>query len=96
MANTAQIDMQEALQRIKRINESMVKINEGCKKLLVTLEESSEKTNLKSVDAIKAAFEEVGRIVKVMEETMQNVVYATEKYVEEVSGIDEEDSSIYD
>lgn len=95
MANVASIDMQEALTRIKRINESVVKINEGCKKLCVTLEESSAKTNLKSVEAIHTAFAEVGRNVSIMEENMNNVLYATEKYVEEVAAIDEEDNSIY-
>lgn len=96
MGYNASIDPEEAVARVKRINESVVSMNEGCKKILETLSEASEATNLKSVDAIHKSFAEVSKNMDTLKENMENVVSATEKYAAEVTDIDDEDMSIYD
>ena len=94
MAN-AQIDMEEAYKRVSNINDGLTKIEEGCHKLLDVLTEASEETNLKSVDSIKRAFDELSTTMSKLNQVMEETCIATKKYADEVAEIDAEDNSIY-
>lgn len=92
----AQIDLAEAYKHVSAINDNLKTIDEGCKKLLVVLDEASEGTNLKSVVSIHKAFEEVSTTMSALSENMENVCEATKKYADEVADIDAEDNTIFE
>lgn len=92
----AVIDREEALKSVKRINESVIAVNDGCKKIQEVLADATNQTNLKSVRVIQVSFEEVSRNMAQLQENMSNVVIATEKYAAEVDEIDEVDDRIFD
>lgn len=96
MAQNAAIDTGAALSSIKRINESVIKIDDGCKKLCLQLSEASKTTNLKSVETIQASFDEVSRNMSALQSNMADVVIATTKYAQEVDAIDDIDSKIFE
>lgn len=96
MAQHATIDMEAALCSVKRINESIIKIDDGCKKLCAQLDEATKSTNLKSVESIQTSFDQVSKNMSALQSNMADVVLATEKYVQEVAAIDEEDNTIYE
>jgi uncharacterized protein YoxC len=96
MPNNAVVGIDTVVPSIKRINEALNHMNEGCKKLNVKLEEAYNATNLDSVGATHTAFEDVGKSMADLAENMQKVLESAVKYVEEVVAIDEVDNRLYD
>ena len=91
----ASIDMDVALESVKRINERLTAVNERCVKLAASLDEAAKATNITAITNISEAFESVKNNTATLASNMQSVYESTQKYVAQVEDIDEDDGAAY-
>lgn len=87
--DTLQKDIQECCRIIQSASEESSKV-------ATVLEEAANATNLGSVQAISAGFQQLDEVAKKLVQDTEDVLTAAKKYTNEVAEIDEVDTSIYE